>query len=157
MIAEVTEVAEITEVESKGIEITASIFDVTVHNGWVTIHNTNTGNHRTFLIETITEGGLAGKRIISVLTGPDRDNPFDRKGFAFADDFGVKVWKRFLTNADGSESDYVKFARMLETPSRFEGRGCRYMIEGRCRRCNRLLTHPSSLMDGMGRICRTKV
>lgn len=143
---------EVTEVESpNGLVIDTFRFDATIHNGYITIHNTNTGNHRTFRIETVKGGALDGKRIVSLLIGPDRDDDSAWRGFAFVDEFGIRVWKRFRESGD-----FVKFARMLETPSKYEAKGCRYLIEGRCRRCNRILTNPSSLTDGYGPICRTK-
>ena len=61
---------EVTEVESpNGLVIDTFRFDATIHNGYITIHNTNTGNHRTFRIETVKGGALDGKRIVSLLIG----------------------------------------------------------------------------------------
>lgn len=138
------------------IEITATEFNVAVHNGRVTIDNPATGQHRTFAIETVTneESGLHGKRIVSLLIGAD--NTSDYRGFAFADDEGrVNVWKK-LRGQDGARSDFERFAALLERPADFAARGLTYQIEGRCRRCNRVLTHPESIASGLGPTCAGK-
>lgn len=137
-----------------GLAIESFRFDATIHNGFITIHNTNTDGHRTFRIETIKEGPLEGKRIVSLLTGPDRDDDTNWYGFAFADEFGIRLWRRIRESRNGAT--YTKFARMLEMPSKYESLGCRYLIAGRCRRCNRPLTSPASVDTGLGPVCRNK-
>jgi Family of unknown function (DUF6011) len=135
--------------------LTVGQFDLTKHNGFITIHNPSTGNHRTFHIETVMgDDALAGKRIVRLLTGLDRDDPSHWRGFAFADEFGVHVWKRF--RGTGKPSDYERFARMLSETQRYADRGIRYMISGTCRRCNRVLTNPASIDSGIGPVCAEK-
>ena len=137
-------------------ELTPEVWNVATHNGWVTIENPETGRHRTFQVETISDEASAeymrGKRVVRLLTGPDRDN--DTTGFAFVSPEGqVQVWKRFRSAVVGQSSEWEKFARLLQFPAHFAGRGLVYHIEGRCRRCNRPLTHPQSIMSGIGPIC----
>mgnify|MGYP000464544952 CR=1 FL=1 len=67
-----------------GLVIDTFRFDATIHNGYITIHNTNTGNHRTLRIETVKGGALDGKRIVSLLIGPDREDDAAWRGFASA-------------------------------------------------------------------------
>lgn len=144
----------IETIEKPVHELGATEFDVRKHNGWVTIENPATGQHRTFLIQTVidADGGedsLNGKRIVSLLIGGDRDG--DTMGFGFADLGGVRVWRRHL-GTDGP-SDYERFARLLNQPKKYAAKGLVYLVEGRCRRCNRLLTHPDSVRSGLGPVC----
>ncbi len=140
------------------LAITLDQFDICKHDCVVTLTSPRTGDHRTFKIATVregkgedkTKGGLAGKRIVSLLVGPDNVNDFS--GFAFVNDGGiVKVWSRLRGN--GVLSDYEKFADLLTNPNYWASRGVTYQFSLRCTRCGRPLTHPSSLISGMGPIC----
>jgi len=142
--------------------IPASQFNIAIHNGIVTVHNEATGHHRTFRVRTIDADGdspLAGRRVVELLTGPD--NTADYQGFAFVGpvDGRVSVWRRYRgvgrDKATGRpvRTDWEKFGAMLERPGEFERRGLRYVIEGRCRRCNRVLSTPESCRTGLGPVC----
>ncbi len=135
--------------------LTVGQFDLTRHNGFITVHNPATGNHRTFHVETVLgDDALAGKRIVRLLIGMDRDDPSHWLGFAFADDFGVHVWRRY--RGLGKLTEFERFARMLSETKRYADRGVRYLISGTCRRCNRLLTNPASIESGLGPVCLGK-
>lgn len=122
-----------------------------IHNGFYTIKNVTTGNHRTFRIKTQPEHSnfAAGKRIVGLLTGPD--NTANYRNFAFLADTGIHVWQKF------KGQDFEIYADMLwklltATTSRYHGK---YSVhcEKHCRRCNRVLTHPDSLNTGFGPEC----
>jgi hypothetical protein len=136
-----------------GIVLDETNFNVAVHDGIVTIANPQTGQHRTFKVETIRneESPLKGKRIVSLLIGPD--NGEDYKGFAFATESGVAVWKRFRDTDNGV---WEKYASMLSYPALWGRKGVKYLCEARCRRCSRRLTVPESIADGIGPVCREK-
>jgi hypothetical protein len=137
-----------TEVIEQPIVIPQAEFDIAKHNGMVTVHNPATGNHRTFKISTRQSGDLKDKRIVSLLTGPDRENYKNWCGFAFVNEDGsVKVWNRFKNTV------YAKYARMLKSPEVYIALGAEFMVEGRCRKCNRALTHPESIQTGIGPVC----
>lgn len=110
------------------------------------------GTHFTFAIETAKKGNLTGKRIVSILTGPD--NEADFTGIAFLSDSGhVNLWKRSL-----SDAKTVTRAGHLNTlftmPDRLESAGLAYaMRSSRCRRCRRTLTVPASVHAGYGPEC----
>lgn len=134
-----------------GVQIPAEQLDLNKHNGVITIHNTHTGGHRTFKISTIQSGVLEGKRVVSLLSGSDNSN--DYTGFAFMGDGGkVLVWKKFR-----GKGHWETYARMLENPVKWQGKGAQYLISGTCRRCNRRLTHPESIESGFGPDCLKKV
>jgi hypothetical protein len=153
--SDTTTMDDLADAPSLATNLSPSTFDVTRHDGMVTIHNTATGNHRTFRIRTCPKGDFARRRIVSLLVGPDTSSGGDWQSFAFADDFGVKPWRKFR-GQDGRRSDWEVFAGMLEDPTKWEGKGARYLIEGRCRRCYRVLTVPSSLASGLGPECERK-
>lgn len=120
------------------------------HNGWFTVENPKTGEHRTFEVKTRnfgTEDKPAPKRVVSLLTGPNRESRDNWKAFAFATDSGVKVWKKEQGGA------FDKYAAILTHVDAGERYGLIYMVESRCRVCNRPLTNPESIRSGIGPIC----
>lgn len=126
-------------------------------NGRYTIESTQTGLHRTFWIETQAPDAefAPGKRVVSLLTGSQNDDPDSYTGFGFVDDVGVHVWPSKCAKGDL----WVKFADMLWTLaldgafSPWAEKGFRIHQEGHCIRCNRVLTTPASIAAGIGPIC----
>lgn len=115
------------------------------HNGKITISNPNTGNHRTFQIKTVKKGNLAGKRILSMLIGPNNEQ--DYLGIGFVDDTGIKIWNRHKGTL------YEKTANCL---LKIEELGLISQFSTKCRVCNRELTTPESIETGIGPICSGK-
>lgn len=130
---------------------------VRVFNGRYTV-TSPTGAHRTFEISTQPEGAsfAPGKRIVSLLEGPD--NNLDYRGFGFINDHGVTVW-RSKRGEPGAPSMFETYARVLWSlttegeASPWVARGMGVLIEGRCCRCNRALTDPTSILTGIGPTC----
>jgi hypothetical protein len=130
---------------------------LTTHNFTVTLSNPRTGQHRTFKLSTAQRGDMKGKRIISLLIGPDNSNNF--KGFAFVNEQGQIVDGK---GQPGVWKDYrggvcETYARMLTNPDHWAARGIQYLVSSRCRRCNRKLTVPESILSGLGPECASKV
>lgn len=128
-----------------------------VFNGRYTIESTKTGEHRTFWIRTQAADAkfAPGKRIVSLLSGSENDDPDSYTGFAFIDEQGIHVW----TSKRGSGKLFEQYAETL-WPLALDGafspwveRGYRLHLEGRCLRCNRVLTTPESVRMGIGPIC----
>lgn len=118
------------------------------HNGIFTVKSTKTGEHRTFRVRTQKDDArfAPGKRVLGLLTGSDNEN--DYQGFAFVDDFGIHVWTKKRTPA------FLAFAKMLEALTAHEAAGqVEVHAETVCRRCNRVLTDPISVTEGIGPIC----
>jgi len=139
------------ETKEPGIEIDPKKFDPSRHNGMLSIQSKRTGDWRTFKIKTVKGGNLKGKRILSLLTGPDREDPASWLGFAFVNDNGeVRLWRKHENNV------YEVFAKMIARPADWLEKAV-YRIEGRCRRCNRPLTVPESVDYGVGPECRKKM
>ena len=124
---------------------------VATHNGTLTVVNPATGGRRTFKISTVKNGNLKGKRILSLLTGPNNEE--DYRGFAFVTESGrVNVWRKHL----GTELE--KLGRFVECLDAYrESHGIEVLWAGTCRRCNRKLTTPESINTGIGPICAGKV
>lgn len=131
-------------------EFTFTSETLKTHNGRITIENPSSGQHRTFQIKTQRQDArfAPGERIVSLLTGPNREDYTNWQGFGFVLDNGsIAVWK----SKRGGIFD--TYARMLTNPAVFEAKGARYLFEGRCRRCNRSLTNPVSIDSGIGEEC----
>lgn len=104
-------------------------------------------SHKTFRIHTQKGGKLAGKRILSLLIGPDNTN--DYEGVAFLDKDGFLLWKRFRNTKTG---DNVQKLFTLMTGGVIEYH--ELMVVGYCLRCNRILSDPESIRTGIGPTCR---
>ncbi len=133
-----------------------------VFDGHYTIENLKTGQYRTFRINTVRnpDSGLASKRIVGLLSGPQ--NTADYTGFAFIDDDGISVWKR-LRGEGGERSLYEVYASMLwslatedDQAEVWKRKGAELTVEGRCMICGRVLTVPASKKLGIGPICLDK-
>jgi hypothetical protein len=126
---------------------------IAIPNGIYTV-NSPSGEHRTFKIHTARKGNLEGKRIVSLLIGQDNENSY--KGFGFVDDTGIRVWRKY--QSDGY-SMYEKYARCLwdlinfDENSHFHGLGMTLLVSKRCIRCNKTLTTPESIENGIGPEC----
>jgi hypothetical protein len=127
-----------------------------VFNGHYTIKSSKTGDHRTFKIHTQPEKSefAPGKRIVSLLTGSENDSDASYTGFAFIDDQGVHVWTK--KRGEGLWETYADMLWSLALDSvlsTWAAKGFTIMGEGRCIRCNRLLTTPDSVASGIGPVC----
>lgn len=120
-----------------------TFFNWQTHNGAITIDRGD-GTHLTFRIETVRNGSLAGKRILSLLIGPD-----EWKGFAFVTEKDVFMWRRFA-----DDPQFVRYRRMIVDADQYPEYA--YMYAGRCRVCNRELTTPDSIRNGIGPVCAAK-
>lgn len=150
---------------------------VAVKNGTYTVESPR-GGHVTIKLHTAQKGDLAGRRILSLLVGPDNTSSY--KGVAFWDDEKrvVNVWKRYRgvggpgTQVDaynwksrGWSDHQKKLAIWCDLAVRGDGtgeggaqgywgaQGYRLLVEARCVRCNRRLTTPESIRAGMGPEC----
>lgn len=118
-------------------------FNIATHNGIITMRNPATGEHRTISIATSRH---TGDRLVQLLTGCDNER--DYKSFARIVDGECKV---FWALRDSEF--YNAIANILNHPERFVGR-LEFMLEGKCRKCNRRLTNPESIESGIGPECR---
>jgi hypothetical protein len=122
-----------------------------IYNGTFTIINNDTGDYRTFRIKTVKEGPLEGKRVVSLMVGSNNES--DYRGFAFANDNNVIVWKRF--RPDGPWQAYAKALMILMTWETIPESYQNYKVEESraCVKCNRKLTTPESIELGIGPVC----
>ena len=115
-------------------------------NGYYTI-TLPCGSHRTIRIHTQQKGDLAGRRIASLLIGPD--NTQDYESFAFIEPSGeLKMWRRF---AGQKQAEYTAILLDLVQGEQIEG--YEYTLSKRCLICNRPLTTAESAELGIGPIC----
>lgn len=123
-----------------------------IYNGTFTI--TGPRGRRTFKVSTVQDGPLEGKRILSVLNGPD--NYADYLGVAFiAEDYDgnshVRVWSKHRGTQWEilAKSFYTILSQNLD--------GYEVTESSTCRRCNRKLTVPTSIHSGYGPECANKL
>lgn len=155
-----TEAPELGEVKRVPLTLNPALV-AAMTNGTFTVQNPRTGEHRTFKIKTPREGSnLHGKRIVSLLTGPDNENAYT--GFGFVEQLGegitIKVWRKH----EGTV--YEKHARLLAdlinlgAESWFvKTAGLRVLSSGACAICGRKLTDPTSIDRGIGPECYEKM
>lgn len=110
------------------------------------------GTHKTLRIHTQQLGPMAGKRLISLLVGPDNTTDYESVGeLTPSETTPVWVWKRWQGKKPG---EYARLLWLLLTGEKIEGH---VLVASRtCLRCNRPLTHPSSVADNLGPECRKK-
>lgn len=128
------------------------------YNGTYTV-TSFTGEHRTFMIKTQPDDArfAPASRIISMLVGSDNEN--DYKGFGFVYDNEIYVWPKKRAAKHQEPTFWEKSADMVWSlvtkgdASPYYRKGCRLMVEERCRRCNRKLTNPVSIEAGIGPEC----
>jgi hypothetical protein len=144
-----------------------------VHNGTHTVSHADRG-HFTIKLWTAQKGALEGKRLLSLLTGPN--NEADYKAVAFWDDANKRanIWRKYkgldsTTPIDGygwQREGWSMYEQKLaiwcdlavrgSTPERhgyWYEEGYTLLVEGRCCVCNRKLTHPESIAAGIGPEC----
>jgi hypothetical protein len=156
----------------EGLVIDHETWDIRKHDGTVTLVSPKTGEHRTFRIRTVRDtrhatdsrkpSTLIGARIVELFCGTD--NTEDYKPFAFVSDGSyasypaghVVVWKNYRHYGENAATIWESYADLLNRPRYWSGRGVQYLIGLECRRCGRPLTHPDSIADGLGPVCRTK-
>lgn len=121
-------------------------------NGRFTISSPR-GGHKTFQIKTAKGGNLKGSRILSLFRGTENTNDSNYEGFAFVTPSVIRLWSRFRN------TDREQMAKMLTSlvnegdNSELHQMGYRLLMEKRCRVCNRALTHPISIAEGIGPEC----
>lgn len=111
------------------------------------------GTHRTFRIFTKKETAkfAPGQRIVAMLIGPNNEDFSSYEPFAFVDDTGIHVWKRFRNQ---KQAEYAELLWALVTGC--EADGYELLISKRCLVCNHVLTDPVSIECGVGPTCREK-
>lgn len=129
------------------------LFSLVTHNGFISMVSKRTGEHRTFRVWTQSADSefMPGRRLVGMLTGPD--NLSDYLAFGVLSESGDRVflWKKY----QGSEFFGWVAAALLD-PERFADR-VEWSFDGRCRRCNRVLTCPESVASGIGPTCAGRV
>lgn len=107
------------------------------------------GTHKTIRIHTQQLGNMAGKRILSLLIGPQNTDDFE--GIAELTPAGVWVWKRWK----GKKPDeYAQLLWSLMKGEELEGHSV--LVSKKCMRCNRPLSTPESIERGIGPECEKK-
>ena len=122
-----------------------------IFNGTVTLINKETTTHTTIKIATVKKGNLKGKRIMSQLVGSDNENSY--QGFAFINENDtIHIWRSKATDKRRKIAEIVRSLMLEGDASRYADK-VEMKLSKRCMRCNRKLTTPQSIEDGIGPIC----
>lgn len=106
------------------------------------------GSHRTFKISTKqpTAKFAPGRRILSILIGPENTSDFE--GLAWVENDGFKLWKRHR----GTKMErYADLLWMMLTGCEADGHTLE--VAKHCLVCGRLLTTPEAITRGIGPLC----
>jgi hypothetical protein len=133
-----------------------------IYNGIYTVVNKETGIHRTFRIRTQPENSkfAPGKRTVATLTSPDNNRGYTQ--FGFVTDDGINVWNKKRGVDVPSKWEWYAFMvcdLLLNDGTAMREKGKEYAVKvsKRCLLCNRRLTTPKSLKDGIGPECIKKL
>lgn len=122
-----------------------------INNGTFTLINKKTKTHITLKIHTVLKGKLKGKRIVSKLIG--HDNTSSYQGFAFVNEKDkIVVWTRFRTDKNWKIVNILRNCVVYGKSNKYADK-VEMRLSKRCMRCNRKLTSPQSLADGIGPEC----
>ena len=125
-----------------------------ISNGTFTLINREKGSHITMKIHTVKGGDLKGKRIISKLIGPDNTTSFQGIAFLNTNDT-YALWKKHRTDKNGQIISILLAMLIKGKASRFSEK-ISIKASTTCLRCNRKLTTPQSIADGIGPECIKK-
>lgn len=117
-----------------------------------TVVNEETGGRYTFRVRRVENDNRPDVHFVDVLSGPSNTSDFTRLGMIF-DEKRFVVPSRWNVSKDAPSARafawvFVRLTRGMDLgPARF-------LHEGRCGRCNRTLTVPSSIDSGLGPVCQ---
>lgn len=120
-------------------------------NAVFTIRSKRTGTRFTFKVR---KPGDDTPHFVSVLTGSDNDNDYTFLGSIFADGTYRHGRKSTISQTAPSAVAFAWFWDNIADPALMEK--VEVWHEGRCCRCGRRLTVPSSIESGIGPECATK-
>lgn len=122
--------------------------------GYYTIVFPEQNTHRTLRIQRAKYGHFEGKLIISKLTGSD--NTSNYTGLAHIENDGsLRIWQK-SNLSDAQKRSLTYFLTCILNDATPYGKA--YALKsGNCFRCNRLLTNPESIDNGIGPECIKKM
>lgn len=126
---------------------------IKIEPGFYTIVYSN-GEHRTLQVKYGKSGFLKGQKLIGYLSGSDNTRSYTWVGVL--DNNGhFHIWNTWLDRVNNDTTKAARFRRAVEIiASNPEETGKAYALNsGNCYRCNRLLTHPDSILSGIGPEC----
>lgn len=119
---------------------------------YFSLKNEETGNHRTFRIKKQgNDEWMPGGILLGYLSDSDNNNSYTN--FAFINKFWVNCWKKYQGTATEKLGKLVEQVILQQKPNE----KLEIVPAGRCYRCGRQLTVPSSVHRGLGPECASKV
>ena len=122
-------------------------------NATFTLTSTRTGQSYTYKVrEGKPMGSRAPKLFASVLTGPDNTRDYTYMGIVLQDEKRIRNTKG--SKVFGDAPSYKALTWFLQN---LDSDRVEFRHEGRCGRCGRTLTVPSSIDSGLGPECAGRI
>jgi hypothetical protein len=121
----------------------------------VTIQSQRTGKHYTYQVRKKEYEGKDPFYFVSLLTGPDNERDYTYLGRLVVNERSAWLKPTPASKLDLGSPSVTALAYVLNNVFRHERMPaqCEVRHEGRCGRCARKLTHPTSLATGLGPEC----
>ena len=116
-----------------------------------TLENENSGNRFTYKVKKLKDKDIW---FVSVLNGPDNYHNYNYLGCIFGQDF--RSTKKSKIGQDALSFKAFKWLNSMLNVTAPLPEGINIYHEGRCGRCGKRLTVPSSIMSGFGPECVKK-
>ena len=119
-----------------------------------TVVNDATGGRFTFKVVRVEKEGRDPVHFVNLLAGPDNTTDFVRLGMIF-DETNFVVPREWSIGSDAPSAQAFRWVFGRLAASR-DLATVRFLHEGRCGRCSRVLTVPASIETGLGPVCAGK-
>lgn len=130
---------------------------VTAGNAIFTVSN-NKGDHYTYRVSRVeANGNRPAAWFVSLLTGPNNLDDYTYLGMLDCNTGAVRLTKASRLGDDSTPVRVVRWAFGLIWGEKSVPEGYAVHHEGRCGRCGRPLTVPSSIETGLGPDCAAKI
>lgn len=139
---------------------------ITAGNATLTLTSQVTGKHFTYRVRRCEKHkdyirDPAPRFFVSLLTGSDNVNDYSYIGLLAPGDDGYLTFHTTHKSCATEDASSVKalrwLLRILNAHKDLDSVMATVQHEGRCGRCNRPLTHPESLQNGLGPECVRRV
>ena len=125
-------------------------------NATFTLKSGKTGKRFTYKVVAPQDERRKDEWFVKLLTGPDNTSNYQGYGLLMRNEKGL--WFRKRGGYDPLPARAMHWLTwVLRTRSGRALAKVEVWHEGRCSRCNRPLTDPGSIRDGIGPVCKTKM
>ena len=125
-------------------------------NATITLESAKTGKHFTFKVRVAKKDDDTAPFFVSVLNGPDNYANYSYVGIINSERDSFRLTQKSKVGADAISFKAFNFffanLKKGKVPADLN-----IYHSGKCGRCGRLLTHPNSIITGLGPECSKKI